>query len=151
MCKKEQRLRRENTEIPCTRRRLGDGTTEEVEKGELSSAAEFLRRATQGEAEVNPHQRSSRRLKIPALAIFMTVSSTGETTTAAQKITRLGCEDSLVPVTCATKRYICYDVFRSFLRNMMYHCEQICVIAVNNVDKINEIKAIDHHRSIEDS
>lgn len=28
---------------------------------------------------MNPHQRSSRRLKIPALAIFMTVSSTGET------------------------------------------------------------------------
>lgn len=63
--------------------RLSKGTAEEVEKDELSSAVEFLRRATQGEAEVNPHQRSSRQLKIPALAIFMTVSSTGETTTVA--------------------------------------------------------------------
>lgn len=33
-------------------------------------------RHTRREAEVNPHQRSSRRLKIPAHAIFMTVSST---------------------------------------------------------------------------
>lgn len=46
---------------------------EAAEKGARSVS--FLRRATQGEAVVNPHQRSSRRLKIPALAIFMTVSS----------------------------------------------------------------------------
>lgn len=77
--KKRQSLGRENTVrgTVC----LGEGTAEEAEKGELSSAAEFLRRATQGETEVNPHQRSSRQLKIP-LAIFMTVSSTGEATTA---------------------------------------------------------------------
>jgi len=114
---------RQDPEVPCARRRLG--TTEEAEKGELSLAAEFLRRATQGEAEVNPHQRSSRWLKIPALTIFMTVSSTGEIATAAQKIARSDCEDSLVPVTCATKRYICYDVFQSFLCNTMYHCELV--------------------------
>ncbi|KAL2735808.1 hypothetical protein V1478_002492, partial [Vespula squamosa] len=34
----------------------------------------FLRRATQGEAEVDPHQRPSRWLKIPVLAIFMTMA-----------------------------------------------------------------------------
>lgn len=112
--KKGQRPGREGTQVSCTRGRLDEGTAEEAEKGELSLAAEFLRRATQGEAEVNPHQRSSRRLKIPALAIFMTVSSTGETTTAARRIARPGCEDSHVPVTCATKRYTCYDVFRPF-------------------------------------
>lgn len=75
----------------------------------------------------------------------MTVSSTGETTTAAQKITRPGCEDSLVPVTCATKRYICYDVFRSFFTQddgTMCHCEQTCVIAVNDVDKTNKKQLI---------
>lgn len=79
--KKRQSPGRENTVRGTVR--LGEGTAEEAEKGELSSAVEFLRRATQGETEVNPHQRSSRRLKIPALAIFMTVSSTGEATTAA--------------------------------------------------------------------
>lgn len=76
---KEVKREGDSTEVTV---RLGEGTTEEAEKGELSLAVEFLRRATQGEAEVNPHQRSSRRLKIPVLAIFMTVSSTGETTTA---------------------------------------------------------------------
>lgn len=130
---------REGTRVSCARGRLGEGTAEEAEKGELSSAAEFLRRTTQGEAEVNPHQRSSRRLKIPALAIFMTVSSTGETTTAAQKIARPACEDSLVPVTCATKRYTCYNAFRPFLCNTMCHCERTCVIArlidVNETNK----------------
>jgi len=87
VCKKGQRP--EGGRTLCARGRLSEGTAEEAEKGERSLAAEFLWRATQGETKVNPHQRSSRRLKIPALAIFMTVSSMGEATTAAQKIARL--------------------------------------------------------------
>lgn len=129
MRKKGQRPGREDTEVPCARGRLGERTAEEAEKDQLSLAAEFLRRATQGEAEVNPHQRSSRRLKIPALAIFMTVSSTGETTTVARKIARPDCEDSLVPVTCATKRYMRYMIYfhlfflcNTPLRTNFYNC-----------------------------
>lgn len=67
-------------------------------------------RHTRREAEVNPHQRSSRRLKIPAHAIFMTVSSTGKV--AAHEIARLD-RTNIVPVIRATKRkqYVIYNMF----------------------------------------
>lgn len=97
-------------------------------------------RHTRREAEVNPHQRSSRRLKIPAHAIFMTVSSTDKV--AAHGIARLD-RANLVSLIRATKRnmlyifstwlFFCKTIYNNFAR------EQACLIAVFliSIDKSN--------------
>lgn len=96
----------------CVRARGGGFSVKERRrklKKVLAAPRVLAARHTRREAEVNPHQRSSRRLKIPAHAIFMTVSSTGKVT--AHEIARLD-RANLVPVmSCTTKRNMLYIMY----------------------------------------